>query len=371
MAEIPESQLTDLREIYRDQTGKTFIYFGKWTPSGYSPIEVAVKLINTQGMIEPYTYIEECSNQLRLDSPHVCKIYGWNLQPQRMYIVMEKLEGDLSKEIAKRRGQNYFYKEPELIELCCQVVSVFVQLQEMHISHNDIKAENIFVQKLSGNITYKVGDFGSASTNRAFEHHLTGTPLYLSPILKKEFKQYTLTKVRREIHHHPFKSDVFSLGVTLIFAAELIVPNDLLEMELLDQKIASHLRNIQSRYPNFANMLKKMLEIDESKRWDFTELQKWLQNYCGNRESLEEDVTGAWNALQSGFAQVELDGIKEIQQLYNCEKWSSLETLLTIIAETETLQCFTAKITIKCNTCGDQSQLGTLCAICHSPLDLS
>ena len=41
---------------------------------------------------------------------------------------------------------------------------------------------------------------------------MTGTPLYLSPILRRAF-----THQIGPVEHNPYKSDVFSLGLTLVF----------------------------------------------------------------------------------------------------------------------------------------------------------
>lgn len=291
MVEIQESQLSNLSEIYRDPSGKTQIYFGDYTErQGCPATPVAVKMIACHGMLEPYVYIEECINQRRVPSVNVCQIYGWNIKPERVMIVMERMDKDLAKEIADRRQRGYsYFAERELITMCVQVVNIFAQMQRMRLSHNDIKAENIFlsINPRSQEVVYKVGDFGSASTNRGFEHSLTGTPLYLSPILKREYKTFSTTQTKRDIHHDPVKSDVFSLGVTLIFAATLKQPDDLIDMGMLQQKLDLHIAEVngmkmrdgQQMYPSITSLLTWMLQIDETQRCDFIQIQDSLQRY--------------------------------------------------------------------------------------------
>ena len=291
MVEIQESQLSSLREIYRDPSGKTQIFFGDYTEHQGSPATpVAVKMISCHGMLEPYVYIEECINQRRIPSVNVCQIYGWNIKPERVMIVMERMDKDLAKEIADRRQRGYsYFRENELITMCVQVVNIFAQMQLMRVSHNDIKAENIFlsIDPRSQEVVYKVGDFGSASTNRGLEHSLTGTPLYLSPILKQEYKTFNSTQTKRDIKHDPIKSDVFSLGVTLLFAATLKQPDDLIEMGMLQQKLDQHIAEVngmsmkdgQKMYPSITGYLNWMLQMDEARRCDFIQIQDSLQRY--------------------------------------------------------------------------------------------
>jgi len=289
MVEIQDAQLYNLSEIYRDPTGKTLIYFGDYNQRpGYPSTPVAVKVINCHGMLEPYVYIEECINQRRIPSVNVCQIYGWSIKPDKVMIVMERMDKDLAKEITERRERGYeYFSQEDLLTICAQVVDIFAQMQRMQLSHNDIKAENIFLSKdSSGNITYKVGDFGSASTNRGLEHSLTGTPLYLSPILKREYQHFNSSQTKRDILHDPVKSDVFSLGVTLLYAAKLRQPDDLIDMTMLQAKLDQHVSDVSQiagekglMYPGIAAMLPGMLQVDESRRCDFIQLQQWLQQY--------------------------------------------------------------------------------------------
>lgn len=275
--EIPDWQLSNLREIYRDPIGKTVIYFGDYSAPSSAPIPVAIKKIRCSGMHESYIYLGEINNQMRIDSENICKIFGWNMTSEQISIVMERLDNDLAKEIMMRREQSYPYTEVDLLRMLWDTVNVFAEMQLLSLSHNDIKAENIFVKKRNSTITYKVGDFGSATTVRSLVNGLKGTPLYLSPILKREYHRASYGQpIRQDILHNPIKSDVFSLGVTLIFAAEMQAPNDLLDGANLEGKLGAHQQKIGAIYPVVGWVLERMLAVDETRRWDFTTIRSSL-----------------------------------------------------------------------------------------------
>ena len=353
--EIPEYQLSNLREIYRDPTGKTFIYFGDYSVPGSAPIPVAVKKIRSSGMHEGYIYLEELKYQLLIISDNVCQIFGWNMGPEQITIVMEQLDNDLAKEINMRRVQSYPYTEVELLRLIWDTVKVFAEMQRLSISHNDIKAENIFVLKRNSTITYKVGDFGSAATIRSHINGLKGTPLYLSPILKREFhKASNGQPIRQDILHNPIKSDVFSLGVTMIFAAEMIAPNDLLDWVNLAGKLSAHLQKIGAIYPTVAKVLERMLVIDEARRCDFTEIRNWLL-------PLEQLRGYAISPLSSSFHRpnpqatlnVTRDYVAFLNESLSQLSWENVETALEIIDGQMGLAALEVEAEWRTSTCLD------------------
>ena len=340
--EIPESKLFNWKEIYRDPTGKTLIYFADYhADPSQPPTPVAVKVIACRGMLEPYIYIEESMNQSRIPSDNVCKIYGWCMQPERVIIVMERMDKDLCRDIKDRVQHGFcYYTELELITLCAQVIKIFAQMQRMHQSHNDIKAENIFLStNLAGDIVYKVGDFGSTSTNRGHGHILAGTPLYLSPVLKEAFKKGIKT-----VSHDPVKSDVFSLGVTLLFAATLLPPEDLMEISMLQQKIDVHLERVRQmvtaegtqRYPFVHSLLVQMLQTDEKRRCDFVQIEDYLvQNfpYIAQPERFFQTMTAPVKlntTVDSGLDQNYLAKLNESLQMSD---WENSEFFLTVFLQ--------------------------------------
>jgi serine/threonine protein kinase len=363
--ELEERNLASVQEIYRDSQGRAKVYFAKLLTAG-EPYEVAVKAIRCSGNLEIYSYIEECLNQLKIDSPNVCKIYGWVIKPSEILIVMERLGYDLSKEIALRRKADYSYTEMELLALLKDLTRVFALLQRLNISHNDIKAENIFVQKLAqGKVVFKVGDFGSAAKAHRWERALSGTPLYLSPHLKAEYQRFLRTRERREILYDPFKSDVYSLGITLIYLAELACPNDLMDTTYLQDRLQAHLATIRHRYPKLAILMTSMLETDESKRYDFLTLEAQLRGVPGLEESTLPELEQSVKAC-SFIAEFE----DHLKRSYEREDWEFMQVLLRAHAS-ELKRLRAVSRLQQCPNCACEQGRVQLCTVCGRPTGFS
>jgi serine/threonine protein kinase len=192
-------------------------------------------------------------------------------------ILMEKAEKDWITEIRQRIKAKKFYKESEIISILKQVVKGLSFLQKNKIAHRDVKPQNILI--FPNNI-FKMADFGEADNINNFENSLTlrGSELYMSPILYEGHKHY-----QKKIVHNPYKSDVFSLGYCTLFAMTLGI--QLLDniREIKDMKIITSMIN---RYVNknlysnkFISLILKMIQYNESQRFDFIELENVLERY--------------------------------------------------------------------------------------------
>ena len=116
----------------------------------------------------------------------------------------------------------------------------------------------------------KIGDFGESKTLEGQgKHSLCGTPFYLSPRLKAYYNQLRAGQTP-EIIHNPYKSDVYSLGITMLQTA---IRN--LHTECSPRKLITKLKNTYSQ--EFCYMLWEMVEPHETLRMDLIELNKRLQ----------------------------------------------------------------------------------------------
>ena len=95
---------------------------------------------------------------------------------------------------------------------------------------------------------------------------MVGSPFYLAPELRKVWDK------RDEdegifLEYDPWKSDVYSLGVTLC---------DICQLEIAKpQPITEKIIEIEKNYGNrLAALITKMLEVDFNNRWDFLALIK-------------------------------------------------------------------------------------------------
>ena len=115
------------------------------------------------------------------------------------------------------------------------------------------------------------------TNNRAtVKQTIRGTELYMSPILFHALQEKSKSKYTE---HNSFKSDVFSLGLCLLFASTLTF-NSLCDIRELNDTISMKLvlKNYLKRYSmKFTDILFSMLEIDEKFREDFVELEERIE----------------------------------------------------------------------------------------------
>jgi ribosomal protein L37E len=222
---------------------------------------------------EEFELVYDCNH------PNVMKIYGICINildntTFALYVLMELALGDWNDEIKKHLDARKHYKEDELINILKQLVNPLLYLQiKMKIAHRDIKPQNILIFK---NKIYKVADFGEAKEAKIAKqlNTLRGTELYMSPVLYDGLK-----KDKDDIIHNPYKSDVFSLGFCLMYAAFLnfniiYEVRDVNDMNRMEKILQRHFKNKYTE--KFIKLLLVMLEINESKRCDFVELNNYI-----------------------------------------------------------------------------------------------
>jgi serine/threonine protein kinase len=155
-----------------------------------------------------------------------------------------------------------------------QLVSGLVYLQkEKKIAHRDVKPENVIIFK---NNIYKLGDFGEAKGTKTYDKlsTLRGTDTYMSPILYNGLKME-----KEDVVHDLYKSDVFSLGYSMLYAVSLNhdIIKEIRKYEKMEDIEKCLYRRMKPRYSdNFINIILKMVNPDENKRVDFIGLDKLI-----------------------------------------------------------------------------------------------
>ena len=234
--------------------------------------------------LDVQTVIKEYKMCYKLKHPNIVKILGiysnkLDKTTYVVYVLMEVGLTDWEKEIKNHIEKKLFYKESELIQIMKQIINVLSFLQKQNISHRDIKPQNILVFK---NNIYKVADFGEAKqienmTINLACNSLRGTELYMSPLL---FNGLRTGQV--DIRHNVFKSDVYSLGLCILFAGSLEMMSlyDIRKfVEMDDAK--NYLNKIfKDKYSQkFIDLMTCLLEIHENKRPDFIDLEKTMKEW--------------------------------------------------------------------------------------------
>jgi hypothetical protein len=192
------------------------------------------------------------------------------------YEIMELADNDWEQEIKIRSQKKKYYSEKELFNIMTNLIKTLSLLQKNHITHRDIKLQNILLV----NNKYKIGDFGESRTlnqKGVIAQPVRGSELFMSPILF-----FGLNLKIKQVIHNTYKSDVFSLGMCALYAANLSDNilydiRELTNMDNIKKIIYCYLHKRYSR--NFIQLLLCMLEIDEKKRPDFIMLEKLIFEY--------------------------------------------------------------------------------------------
>jgi hypothetical protein len=239
---------------------------------------IAYSLNKIQEFTKEFELVHIC------DHPNILKIYGLNINllDQTTYslqVLMEKAERDWDKDIKRRLQERRYYTEEELVSIMRQLTSALLFMKEkLNITHRDIKPQNVLI--FEGGI-FKLADFGEAKEIKVKKNlnTLRGTELYMSPAL------YNGLKINKDdVDHDPFKSDLFSLGFCLVYAATMNF-NFLYELrninndDIIKKKIREHLKDNYSE--KFIEIINKMVELNEEKRFDFKDLSKEIEDKYG------------------------------------------------------------------------------------------
>ena len=190
--------------------------------------------------------------------------------------LMELCEGDFEQEIKLRSNFGSYYSEGELDNIIKQLISILSFLQKRHITHRDIKPQNILIS----NGKYKLCDFGDIRVMQRdglVIQRIRGSELYMSPILFN-----ALRRGLQQVEHNTYKSDVFSLGMCLFYAACLSFdgPVEIREINDMNMKMQILNKYLSARYSQkLIRIFYLMLLTEESDRPDFIQLENAILKY--------------------------------------------------------------------------------------------
>ena len=214
--------------------------------------------------------------------PNILNIYAMNIKcfdtsNYSLCVLMEIGITDWDVEISEHLESHQYYTEEELISILKQLTSALLYLQkEKKIAHRDVKPENVVIFK---NNIYKIGDFGEAKgtikDNNNKTNTLRGTDIYMSPILYK-----SLQLSQEDVVHNMYKSDVFSLGYSFLYAVALNhdIINEIRDLDDSEEIKKVLFKMMKPRYSDtFINVILKMINLDEKKRIDFIGLDKLIK----------------------------------------------------------------------------------------------
>lgn len=276
---IKPGEYIKIRQLGEGSFGKIFKV--KWIPNNKN---YAMKEMHFQSednllfLQKKVNFIIDFNKRTNCDG--LIKIFGYSCIKKEknyyFYEIMELAERDWEQEINMRKKLMKYYTEKELFSIATQLIKALSLLQQNKITHRDIKLQNILLVRDK----YKICDFGESRTLNQkgnIVQPVRGSELYMSPILFSGLNQKLM-----HVTHNTYKSDMFSLGMCILFAASL--DSDCL-YEIREMNDMNKIRNILMKYlsrrysNNFIEILLCMLEVKEKKRPDFIQLEKVFDLY--------------------------------------------------------------------------------------------
>jgi len=229
-----------------------------------------------------------------LDDIGIVKIYNMFETPETVFVVMERLNGDMLELILsseKGKLDERFGKY-----LIHQILIALRYLHKRCIVHCDLKPENVLILSFGDNFPLiKLCDFGFARIigEKSFRTSVVGTPAYLAPeVLRNEGYNRSL--------------DMWSVGVIIYVTLSGTFPfNE-------DEDINDQIENAEFMFPrslwqeisiHAIDLIKALLQVKRRKRLsvDKTLSQVWLQDYnlwCDLRK-VEKKMGTRWLTHES------------------------------------------------------------------------
>ena len=229
--------------------------------------EVAKKKEQEMNIIKEFIQSTGCEGVIKIFGNLCSKNeFGTNY----FYELMELADKDWEQEILKREKNKKYYEEYELMDIFSHLIKTFSALQNIRFTHRDINTQNIMF--VNGKL--KICDFGNSKILKKeglMIQKVRGSEIFMSPIVFKGYHAGMQT-----IKHNAFKSDVFSLGMCFLLAASLKYDalnaiREVYNMNVINKIVNKYLGKRYSQ--NLINLLLSMLQVDEKKRPDFTELE--------------------------------------------------------------------------------------------------
>ncbi|XP_066550635.1 serine/threonine-protein kinase D1 [Amia ocellicauda] len=246
------------------------VYGGKHRKTGR---DVAIKIIDKLRF--PTKQESQLRNEVailqNLHHPGVVNLECMFETPERVFVVMEKLHGDMLEMIlSSERG-----RLPERITkfLITQILVALRHLHFKNIVHCDLKPENVLLASADPFPQVKLCDFGFARIigEKSFRRSVVGTPAYLAPeVLRNKGYNRSL--------------DMWSVGVIIYVSLSGTFPfNE-------DEDIHDQIQNAAFMYPpnpwkevsqEAIDLINNLLQVKMRKRYsvDKSLSHPWLQDY--------------------------------------------------------------------------------------------
>ena len=233
---------------------------------------VAVKEVVCESNSRAESRLSEAHMQMSLFHPALCRIWDAYIEDNTAVLVLEWMDCDLEAELRRRRRERREAAYPDAEAMAIRLIDALAYAQSAGLCHRDIKPGNLFLSS-AGEI--KLGDFGSALVSEPMltAYSITGTPMFLSPKLRFSYARFLEGQEDGRASHDPYKSDVYSLGLTLLYC--FIEEISRVIRLKTDEDVRTEIAKIQTSQW-LQEVIGTMLVLEETQRPSFIELRRRL-----------------------------------------------------------------------------------------------
>jgi serine/threonine-protein kinase len=262
---------------------------------------VALKIPKSGDHTGEEEFLHEVRVATRLKHPNILSVLNATYIDDRFVIAMELGDESLADRLERR------ISTARAMDLAAQALAALAHAHERKIIHCDIKPENFIL--FAGN-QLKLADFGFAKLSlRTLKASGSGTIDYIAP--------------EQAMGRPKFQSDVFSMGLVLyrLFSGKL-------PEWPFGWPMVGHEQLIARVRPEFAEMLKKAIQLDPAKRYrDATQMQAAFERLRSHARRQKRTKTknggrsgSSWRQLQwREFQRKYRKALSTGQQCRRCE----------------------------------------------------
>ena len=233
--------------------------------------EFALKKVKRKEFQHHLVDLQEVLYLIQSDHPHIIKVLGFSMAMTKnhmeteyiLYVLMGLMQETLAENLKRRQVNKIPYSKAELAKITVQIASGLVYLQKKaKLAHRDIKPDNVLLDIDENCFLTDFGECFWPSKFKPKASTLVGSPYYLAP----ELKEVYLNEGMENIEYDPWKSDLWSFGMTLVDLAS----NSYADKEPLEVKLGK----IEGNYGGlWSDFLRKILKKEEKNRMYFIEME--------------------------------------------------------------------------------------------------
>lgn len=276
-------------ELDNNVFGKQYFVIDKSTGLKYTMIKIILaNNIETEKMFSFYEMVNKYSHEL-LQNILAINIAGLDNGSFCLSLLTNNYGYDLETHIMYMKEKQSYYTENDLLVFLKQMLSSLMFLMSKGFSHGHINPKSILINATDNDFNTKLDiPFLNDPLKWTFnfpnlvKEHLKRNELFLSPLLNSILTRSLYTK-----SHDPIKSDIFSLGLCMLYASSLTTKAFYELKTAYDQfwvyKIVS--KYLKLRYSTkFIEMISGMLIMEEKKRWHYKKILEYIEEILKDKE---------------------------------------------------------------------------------------